>query len=180
MTYHSLDEIYEEKSRVFGALERRVLSLSAPQLNFRRSEGDWTIAEIVEHLSIVESAQIRLFQVLAQRAESARGVRPAPVDVSIDDSFRDGANGKIKTREQSEPTGNVSVGDSLQNMRSVQDRLVALRPGLDGLDLSAARFQHPAIGDLTLGQWLVFFGVHEQRHLGQIKSVMSSPAFPRI
>ena len=109
-----------------------------------------------------------------------RGSGPrAALEVAIDDKYRDSANGKIKTRQQSEPTGNVPAGDSLKAMRAVQNRLTDLRPRLEQVDLSSVSFQHPALGNLTIGQWLVFFSVHEERHLRQIASIISSPSFPR-
>ena len=179
MTYHSLDDMYAEKLLALDGIERTVRSLSALQLNYRHSPGEWTIAEIAEHLSIVEAAQMKGVEALIDRAESSGGRRSVPVEVSIEDRFRDSVNGKIKTRLQSEPTGTVPPEDSLRAMRKVNDRLISLRSRFEGLDLAAARFQHPALGDLTLGQWFVFFAVHEQRHHRQMTSLMSSPGFPR-
>ena len=179
MTYHSLDDMYAEKLRALDGIERTVRSLSAPQLHYRHAPGEWTIAEIVEHLSIVERAQIQGVERLIERAESSGGRNSAPVEVSIDDRFRDSVNGKIKTRLQSEPTGKMPPEDSLQEMRKINDRLISLRNRFEGLDLASARFQHPVLGDLTLGQWFVFFAVHEQRHHKQMTSLISLPGFPR-
>ena len=179
MTFHDLHEIYRDKERVLDAMEKTVRPLSASQLSFRPSPGAWTVAEIVEHVSIVETAVIRLVRSLTQKAESARGTVPGPLEVTLDDGLRSGETGKIKTRAEFEPTGNVPAGESLQNLRSIQAAFVDLRPRLAAVDLSSVKFPHPALGALTLGEWCALFGVHEERHLSQIRSVAASPAFPR-
>lgn len=178
MTYRSLDEIFADKAEVLAEIEAALKPLSPSQLGFHPTPGAWSIAEIAEHLSIVETGQLRLIRTLTEKAESG-GKGPAPVEVTLDERFRDSANGKIRTRAQSEPTGGVTAADSLANMHAVQAGIVELRPRLERVDVTSVRFQHPVLGDLTLGQWVAFAGVHEERHLRQMRGVMASPSFPR-
>jgi hypothetical protein len=178
MTFHGLEEIYRDKERVLGTIEQTVRPLSASQLSFRPAPDAWSIAEIVEHLAIVEPGMIRLVGSLAEKAESPRGTTPAPFEVTIDEGITTGATGKFKTRPEAVPTGNVPAGESLQNLRGIQSALLDLRPRLGAVDVSSVKFAHRALGDLTLGQWCAFFGAHEERHLNQIRSVISSAGFP--
>lgn len=178
MTYSSLDEIYADKAEVLAEIEATLGPLTPSQLAYRPLPGSWSIAEIAEHLAIVEPGQIRMIRVLIERAE-AGGKGPAPVSVTLDERFRDSANGKIKTRDQNVPTGSIAAADSLANLRTAQASLVELRPRLEIVDVASVSFTHPALGDLTLGQWLAFVGVHEERHLRQMRGVMASPGFPR-
>jgi len=179
MTYRSLEEIFADKAEALAEIASALGPLSAPQLGYHPSPGAWSIAEIVEHLAITESGQLRVLRSLTEKAE-AGGKVAASVEVTLDERFRDSANGKIKTRQQSEPTGSVPAADSLANLRAIEASLIELRPRLQRVDVSSVRFQHPALGDLTLGQWLAFVGVHEERHLRQMRGVMASPAFPRV
>jgi hypothetical protein len=122
---------------------------------------------------------LRLVLSLTEKAESVRGEAPPPFEVMLDDGIRTGATGKFVTRPEAVPTGSVPAGESLQTLRGIQAQLLDLRPRLRAVDVSSVKFPHRALGDLTLGQWCGFFGAHEARHLGQIRSVISSAGFPR-
>lgn len=41
------------------------------------------------------------------------------------------------------------------------------------------REKERVLGDMTLGQWCAFLGAHEERHLGQIRSVIAAAGFPK-
>ena len=179
MTFHDIEEIYRDKERVLDAIAKAVLPLSASQLSFRPAAGAWSVAEIVEHLAIVEPGMIRVVGSLAEKAESNRGTAVASLEVTLDDGIRTGATGKFKTRPDAVPTGNVPAGESLKTLRRIQAELLDLRPRLGAVDVSSVKFPHRALGDMTLGQWCAFIGAHEERHLGQIRSVISSASFPR-
>jgi hypothetical protein len=179
MNYRDLDEIYREKERVLGTLEDVVAPLTARQLSFRPASDSWGVAEIVEHLAIVEPGMIKLVRSLTDKAQSRSGPEPAPFDVTLSDGIVTGETGKFITRPEAVPTGNVPVADSLRTLRGVQGELVDLRSQLARVDVSSVKFAHRALGDLTLGQWCAFFGAHEERHLGQIRSVIAAAGFPK-
>ena len=179
MTFRNLEEIYSEKERVLDAMEKIVRPLSVSQHLFRPASGVWSVAEIVEHLSIVEPGMLRLVSSLTEKAESVPGTIPAPFEVTLDDGLGSGKTGKIRTRPEFEPKGNAPLAESLQTLRGIQAGLLDLRPRLEAVDVRSVRFPHRALGDLTLGQWCAFIGAHEERHLGQIRSVLSSAGFPR-
>jgi len=66
----------------------------------------------------------------------------------------------------------------MERMRVSRDILTAIRPRLEVIDVSTVSFTHPVFGPLNLYEWVLFIGMHENRHLAQIESVMSSPDFP--
>ena len=179
MNYRTLEEICREKERVLGALESVVGPLTGPQLSFRPAPGAWGVAEIVEHLAIVEPGMIRLVRSLSEKAETHTGPGAAPFSVSLGDGIVTGATGKFTTRPEAVPKGNATVGDSFRTLRAVQAELFGLRPRRAAVDVSSVKFTHRMLGDMTLGQWCAFFGAHEERHLGQIRSVISAPGFPK-
>ena len=177
MTFNGLEKLYGEKNRVLGAIEQTVKPLSLKQVSFRPRPDAWSIGEIVEHLSIVEPGMMRLVRSLIEKAVPVAA--PGAFSVTLDDGIVTGATGKFVTRPEAVPTGNVIPAKSVQILQSIQSELVDLRPKLEGVDLSSVKFMHRILGDLTLGQWCAFFGAHEARHLGQMRSVISSPGFPR-
>lgn len=177
MTFHELDELYADKEGVLGAIERTVGPLSPVQLAYRPDADSWSVAEIVEHLAIVEPNIMKVVSSLSLKAAASPGA--GPFHVALDDGIRTRTTGKIKTRPESAPTGKVPAAESLKALRVIQADLVALRPRLEVLDVSSVVFPHRALGDMTLGQWCAFIAAHEARHLVQIQSVISSAGFPR-
>jgi hypothetical protein len=47
-------------------------------------------------------------------------------------------------------------------------------------DLRSHFFPHPFLGDLDCYQWLLFLGLHCERHVRQLEEVKEDPRFPRI
>ena len=174
MVYRTVAELLEAKKDVLLRLDHRVSGLDAAQLGQRALTGGWSIQEIVEHLAIVETQLIRLVSTLHAKAEAA-GVHAAPRSpstVSAESILEMAAGTKYVTREKFEPTGTVPASSSLQTLRSIQDQLLDLRPRLESVNLAHASFPHWLFGPLDLGQWLTFFGAHEERHLAQIEAIL--------
>jgi len=179
MAYHSVAEILETIDETRGRLYNRVEGLSPAQEKFRPTPDAWSIAEIVEHLAIMEERLSRLFVMMVKKADSAgaqaagQGFRPFSLDHFVERSLKE----KYVAPDSVRPSGNPSVEDSLARLRRSRAELHELRPKLEAIDLASMTYPHPAFGPLDLSQWLAFIGVHEDRHLRQIESVMSSPEF---
>jgi hypothetical protein len=178
--YRSLEQIFEDKERIFHSLMTTLLPLSATQANARMAEGQWTITEVAEHLHIVESRLYKLVNVASHRLE--KSVKQPPDDCNLSIGLPDEAESKtfmkVKTKKEYEPTGTVSIAESMARLKVIHDDLNALHPRLERINLSAAAFDHWLLGSLTLGQWVAFIGIHEERHLRQIQSIVASERFP--
>ncbi|HEX8650416.1 MAG TPA: DinB family protein [Pyrinomonadaceae bacterium] len=181
MAYQSVAEIFETIDETRERLYNRVEGLSPAQEKFRPTPDAWSIAEIVEHLSIMENRLSALMKMMLKKAESAseeagedgQGFRPFSLDQHIKRSLKE----KYVAPETVRPSGNITVGESLAGLRSSRAELHELRPKLESMDLSTMTYPHPVFGALNLYQWLAFIGIHEDRHLRQIESVLSSPEF---
>jgi uncharacterized damage-inducible protein DinB len=181
MIYQSVAEIYDSIDETRGRLTERLAGLSATQQNFRPSSGGWSIAEIVEHLAIMEERLLGLMTLMVKKAESAApestdAARPFNA-VSLDQFAERSRQEKFIAPETVQPSGQASIQDSLERMRQSRARLKALQPRLEATDFSTARYPHPAFGPLDLYHWLVLIGVHEERHLRQIEALISSPEY---
>ena len=67
-----------------------------------------------------------------------------------------------------------SLNKLLARMRQSRAGLHALRPRIEATDLASVTYPHPAFGPLNFYQWLALIGLHEERHLRQIQSVLSA------
>ncbi|HEY9404963.1 MAG TPA: DinB family protein [Pyrinomonadaceae bacterium] len=198
MIYQSIADIYAANDTVRRQLAERVENLSEAQQTFRPSEGAWSIAEIVDHLSIIERNMVQLIGVLLKKSEGAVAAikagegdggdkgssdmqnaagappfRPFSLDTFVD-QIRDV---KLTAPERVRPGGNVMLADALAALRRTRADIEAMRPRLETADLGAATYPHPAFGELNTAQWLAFIGEHEARHLRQIENLMAAPGF---
>jgi uncharacterized damage-inducible protein DinB len=199
LIYQSISDIYAANETVRRQLTDRVETLSEAQQTFRPSEGCWSVAEIVEHLSIIEQSMVRLIGMLLNKAEAAsaehssattsdaantaatttatssaaRPFKPFSLDELVE-TIRDK---KLTAPEQVRPGGQVALADSLANLQQTRAAVESFRPRLEAANLDAATYPHPFFGDLNASQWLAFIGHHEARHLRQIERLLDEPEF---
>ncbi|MFN2455781.1 MAG: DinB family protein [Pyrinomonadaceae bacterium] len=182
MLYHSIAEIFDGIDRSRARLRHRVEAMSDAQQSFRANDSAWSITEILEHLSILETRMCALTIKLLQQAEAsgarASGLQIAPV--SLEPYAARAAVEKYQAPEAVRPNGAIPVADSLAKMQQTRETLRALQPRLEAADLSNAMFPHPVFGALDLYKWLAFIGLHEERHLRQIEAITATPEFKAI
>lgn len=130
-------------------------------------------AQIVEHVSIVESGMVRICAKLLRKAE-AEG-RRSDGTVNVSDNFMEKsaeiATIKFEAPEIVHPTGEKTIADSITKMEESRTAREELRPAFESFDGNAHKFSHPFFGDLSAVEWLILIGGHEARHLNQIKGI---------
>jgi uncharacterized damage-inducible protein DinB len=174
-SYHGASEIYDEIDRTRARLFESVAALTAGQQSFRPAPDRWSVAQLCDHLSIVEGNVLKLLTKVLAKAEESGAPRP-PSDavfapVSIDEFVERTRDLKLEAPETVRPADARPAAESLAALRDSRVALHALRPRLERLDAHALRFPHPAWGPLNLYQWLLFLGAHEARHLAQIEAL---------
>jgi hypothetical protein len=137
----------------------------------------WSVAEILDHLRMVESGVARL---IAKRATQAReaGLGEETSTTSVLPSFAryaamlDGAT--LKSPPTVQPRSDISISEALDGLRSSREALRAAVVAANGLPLGEIKHTHPVVGELDLYQWLIFLGQHEGRHRKQIERTLNS------
>jgi uncharacterized damage-inducible protein DinB len=179
MIYHNIADILAANEQARERFMAAVSNLTEAQVNFRPDENQWTIAEIVEHVSIVNDGFLRLTYKLLKEAESAP--RPPKTDLDLGHTSLDEKGQQrepLQAPERVHPKGGVSIEDSLAKMRVSLAGFADIQPRLEAVDLSERVFPHPFLGPINAYQWVVLLGEHEDRHRGQIERVKASPGFP--
>lgn len=178
MIYTSVPHIFETIDETRARVYSRTEGLSLSQLSARQHPDAWSVAEIIEHMTIIEGRLLGLLKVMLTKAESASPeANGAPVEIkpfSLEQYLERARNEKYKAPESAQPSGKVSLADALLKMRQAREELHGLVPRIEAIDLSAVAYPHPAFGPLNFYQWLAFIGIHDERHLGQIEKVLSS------
>ena len=173
-------EALEFVGELHARLRSEVEGLSPAQQVFRSDPDRWTIAEIVEHLSIVQEGMGKVTSKLLGEAEAAGAYSKPDHQIApfSADFVPTRADQRFTAPERVRPRGTASIADSLIKMEQDYARLQSLGPRVEAVDLAPFTFPHPAFGDLTGYQWLALLGSHEQRHLEQIAEIKSSPGYP--
>lgn len=177
MIYHSLSEIFDAMEKTRARLRARLEGINDGSERARLSEDSWSVAEIAEHLAIIEERLSKLFPVMLTKAEAGglqrtadQPFQPISVEAILERSRRE----KYSAPETARPTGEVSLTDSLARLDNSRASITSLRPRLEALDLTSVRYPHPVFGPMDTYQWLIFIAAHESRHLRQIESIISA------
>ena len=152
-------------------------------LRERRPGADrWSVAEVLEHLAIVERRIAgRLTDALTAagaNAATAADTRPQGSAPAIDPAqiarFSDRSN-RFKTSEASEPKGLMTADAAWAELDAVRADVLRLVRESDPFPLVEPIAPHPRFGPWNFRQWVVFAGGHEARHADQIREML--PAF---
>jgi len=178
MSFNSIDEILAANDELLQRFLSEVSGLSEGQEVFRPSEGSWSIAEIVEHVALVNNNFLRIVgrlhqQALADGAGPAGPILIGPLLEAVDPERQR----KVEAPERVRPRGDQPVTASLHLLRQTASGFREIQPQLEAVDLSGPTIPH-ALGQLNAYQWLVLLGEHQERHLAQITQLRAAPGYP--
>ena len=174
---HELIEYLAEHRR---RLDEAISSVP-PSLRERRPAPDrWSVAEVVEHLSIVES---RVAALLSRKVTAARanGVGPDPDTSSVVSSYAHpeavvDRTTRIPAPEPVRPTGTVETNAGTVALAEAHAAMLASLRNANGVNLEGLMATHPAFGPLNMYHWVVLIALHDDRHSAQIREIGQSLA----
>lgn len=143
----------------------------------RANSSGWSVAEILEHLRMVESGVARM---ITKRVAKAReeGLGDEKSTSSVMPSFEPFAakleSGTLRSPAMVQPRADVDISEALEGLESSREALRAAVVSADGLSLGEIKHTHIVLGELDLYQWLIFVGQHEARHRQQIERTLQS------
>lgn len=175
MALNSIDDIYRFNGVMLKKIETAVNGISAEQAETRPSPDRWSVAEIVEHIAIVEGGIARICGKLIGKAKAEELLSDGTFYLSpefISASERIDAM-KLEAPERTHPNGGVLIADSLAMIKDSHEALLVLREDLEKFDARTFKFPHPYLGDISALEWLVLAGGHKSRHLKQILDQLS-------
>ncbi len=157
------------------ALADAVRDLSDAQWKFKPGPDRWSVAEIVEHLAVLESMfTSRISTQLLQAPPGKPGADIHVIDALILARVPDRSK-KVQAPEALHPTGRWNPGEALDHFLAARRETIAF---LSNPDLRGHVVDHPALGPLDAYQWLLAVAAHTERHTRQILEVKSDAHFP--
>ena len=176
MKYETIEDIYAGNLKARERLRDLVGSLP-DEITSRQIEGEkWTIAQIVEHVSIVDESTVKICAKLLKKAEEAGQVSDGKVVIS--DGFLEKGSevAKIKLEAPTfvQPTGGKTIAESLAKLDETADRLATMRPLFESVGGTEPKFPHPFFGEISAQEWLALKAGHEMRHIKQIERLLDT------
>jgi hypothetical protein len=144
-------------------------------LRDRRLDPDvWSVAEVLEHLHIVELGIARLIDRRIEKAAAA-GLGSETETTSLLNSLDhlpllDRTN-FMAAPELVQPRGELPADRCEAALTASRQALRSAVGTGDGLALGTVSAPHVLLGPLTLYQWVLFLAQHERRHAEQIREI---------
>lgn len=166
-------EILDCLEREMQDLRAAVDAVPAERRGDRPAADRWSVAEVLEHLALVENSVLKACsrQLAAAReaglppeSETSSVISLLPPQRVANRDFL------IAAPERLRPTG-IDASDAWAQIESTRARLEDFVRSCDGLALGQVSFPHPALGNLNLYQWLLFAAGHHTRHAAQIREI---------
>ena len=160
-------------------LRRVTDGLSEAQLRYRSKDDVWSIAEILEHLAVVEHAFTHHVAPRFPDAPAADPARQAAIDEHILAVVPDPTAARSVRRAPSAvaPRGRWLPAECAGKFFASREQTLAF--------LNTVSWQrhehvveHPAFGPLDAQQWVLFLATHVTRHVRQIEGIRAEPNFP--
>jgi hypothetical protein len=143
----------------------------------RATPEGWSVAEILDHLRMVEAGVARLItKRVAQAREAGLGEEKstAPVLPTFDHYSAQLENAVMQSPPTVVPRANIDINEAVEGLEGSREALRAAAVSANGLSIGEIRHTHQILGELDLYQWLIFVGQHEGRHKKQIERTLKS------
>ena len=169
----TMDYVEEKRRELLQSFE----GVDGDRLCRRAAPDGWSVAEILEHLRMVESGIARLItKRVGQAKEAGLGEEKSTASVlpSFDTYSAMLEKAVLQAPATVQPRANIDISDSLEGLESSREALRAAVVSASGLALGEIKHTHHILGELDLYQWLIFVGQHEGRHRKQIERTLKS------
>ncbi len=145
------------------------------QWRFKPAPDRWSIAEILEHVVIVESLIHGIVRRMPRAPVPPADWNQMQVDAAIPITVPSRAQ-RFTAPDRIAPTGQMSGPEWSAKFLDARNETIKLlsAPALRGHVLP-----HPVAGPWDGYQWLLAAAAHSARHADQIREIKADPSFPR-
>jgi len=169
------NELQAVRAEVLGEVE----GLGQRQADWKPSGKDWSVGEIIDHLTAAEVATGKLTTKLTKEAGAAGTLAPWPGDLTALAPLPPDPPGPADAPEVVRPSPGKALGELIATMKATRERSRQSVEKLATVDPRTLRFKHFRLGDLDLAQWWELQRRHDAIHLAQIRDVKRAAGFPK-
>ena len=154
-----------------------VKGLSDAQWKFKPAPDRWSIAEVVEHIAVVEELVVTNMLGKLDQAPAGTADRDTKqVDATVLAKMPDRST-KFQAPQQIQPTGRWTPQGALEHF--LTSRVQTTQIAKSSPDLRGHVRAHPAFGPMDGYEWVLALAGHSERHTKQIIEVKADPHFPQ-
>ena len=172
-----LEELWMELEAVRSEVLGEVAGLSQAQSDWHPDPADWSIGEILHHLTLAEIATGKLTSKLLKETPSAGEF---PLDLGLFAAPPPWPPGPREAPPVVRPESRQALDGLVRDLRAARERSRQSLERLAGVDPRRLRWSHFTLGELDLGQWWRLQAWHDTDHLQQLRRIKVSPGFPPV
>lgn len=172
----SVEAIWDDLEANRAEILREAAGLSQTQADWRLREGDWSVGEILHHLTLAEIATGKLTSKLLK--EAGARLAPFPPDVTGFAPLPAAPPGPAEAPPVVRPEQGHPIDRLLADMKATRERSRHSIERVGAIDPRSLTWQHFALGELNLAQWWMLQARHDADHLAQLRRVKAAPGFP--
>lgn len=174
----AVELLWDELQAVRDELLRELDGISQRQADWKPSDKDWSVGEVVHHLTIAEIATGKLTTKLTREADSSGARAPFPADLARFAPFTLPSEGPGEAPQVVWPEHGKPIAELIATMKATRERSRQSIDKLATLDPRRLVFKHFRFGDLDLAQWWQLQAAHDRIHLGQLRDIKGARGFP--
>jgi len=160
-TLRRLDTVHQRLATAVSVVDPKLLSK-------RPAENEWSVAEVVQHLCLVEERVLNDLKKNLERPPVKVGFLKKLLPMQLVSLRIKRFNAPKVVRPSNPPP----LKEMLRNYDELRVSLKELCVQAGRERLSKICFKHPALGDLDGVQAVSMVAFHEQRHLKQIREIL--------
>jgi DinB superfamily len=172
------DAMFVRFSNSSDLVHRTAHGLTPQQLQFRPDASRWSIAENLEHITVVEQSILAgLERTLHKPPDPEK--KPAMTDAQMLENFGRVVQ-PLTAPERLRPTSRWPLADLLPEFDAARQRTIEFaRSAADTKELRHHFMPHPMFGELDGYQWFILAAGHSERHCNQCAAIKASAGFPQ-
>ena len=174
-----VEALWSELQAVRAQVLAEAEGLSQRQADWKPDEKEWSVGEVVHHLTIAEIATGKLTTKLSREAEAAGTLAPFPMDLVDFKPMPAVPIGPAEAPPVVWPEHGKPIGELIAVMKATRERSRQSIERLATLDPRQLTWKHFRLGELDLAQWWRLQANHDGIHLAQIRDVKRASGFPR-
>jgi DinB family protein len=156
-------------------VEDAVRGLTEAQMRFKAGPDRWSVAEVLEHITVTEQMVQGILGQMAQAPAPEAGFDAKKVDAAVLKQTPDRST-KFQAPEVLRPTARWSPQEALEQFLTARAQTVAKLQSMSGL--RAHVIPHPVFGPLDGYEWVLLVAAHSARHTQQMLEVKADRNFP--
>lgn len=165
------NEMESERQEVL----RELTAYSDDLLSTKPSADVWSVAEVIEHLTVAETGALNYMRKKIQygghrRSAFTSGLKQRLLNLAISLPIRY----KVPKMLEKPATSAIGFQDALKCWDEVRADMCTEYETMDGNIIGNELFKHPTAGKMNVIQGVRFMRRHMNRHIGQIHRTISS------